>query len=131
MEKNYSKINMSMFDKDLAEKGRAVVGQELGLTGCEISFNHMPAGTFVPMVHSHKLNEEVYIIIGGSGDFKVDDDEFPIAERDVIRITPAGERAIRAGAEGLNYICIQSQNGSLTQSTMDDALISESKASWM
>ena len=34
----------------------------LGLTGAEISINNLPAGAGVPFVHSHKKNEEIYII---------------------------------------------------------------------
>ena len=132
MGKNYSSMNIGTFKGDLAQKGRVMAGQELSLTGSEISFNYTPAGKFTPFVHSHKLNEEVYIVVSGSGKFMVDGDEFDIQEGSVIRVAPAGERAIKAdGGEDLAYICIQAQAGSLTQATMDDGVISESKASWM
>lgn len=132
MGKNYSSMNIGTFKGDLATKGRVMAGQELSLTGSEISFNYTPAGKFTPFVHSHKLNEEVYIVVSGSGRFMVDDDEFAIREGSVIRVAPAGERAIKADEnEDLIYICIQAQAGSLTQATMDDGVISESKASWM
>lgn len=131
MEKNYSTMNLGTLHGDLAAKGRVMAGQELALTGCEMSFNYTPAGKFTPFVHSHKLNEEVYIVLSGQGQFKVDDDEFAIREGSVIRVAPKGERAIKAGVEDLVYICIQAQAGSLTQATGEDGVISESKASWM
>lgn len=131
MEKNYSVMNIGTFGGDLAEKQRVMAGEELGLTGCEISFNHTPAGGFLPFTHAHKLNEEVYIVLGGSGTFMVDGDEFPVAEGSVVRVAPAGERAVKAGDDGLTYICIQAQAGSLTQATMDDGVPCERKASWM
>ena len=131
MEKNYSVMNIGTFSTDLAAKGRVMAGSEIKLTGTEISFNHMPAGKFVPFVHTHKLNEEVYIIVGGSGTFKADGDEFDIREGSVIRVAPEAERAIKAGNGDLAYICIQAQKGSLTQATNEDGVISESKASWM
>lgn len=131
MTKNYGFMNIGTFQKDLAEKGRVMAGNELGLTGCEISFNCTPAGQFTPFVHSHKLNEEVYIIISGKGEFKVDDEEFAIQEGSIIRVAPAAERAIKAGAENLIYICMQAQANSLTQATNDDGVISDSKATWM
>lgn len=131
MEKNYSLMNVGTFKGDLTEKGRVMAGNELGLTGCEVSLNCMPAGRFTPFVHTHKLNEEVYIVISGNGKFMVDDDEFAIREGSVIRVAPAGKRAIKAEAEDLTYICIQSQAGSLTQATNDDGVISDAKASWM
>lgn len=135
-ESRYSVFNMGTFaalgEKESAgTKGRIMLGAALGLTGCEISVNSTPPGKFIPFVHSHKLNEEVYIIVGGKGVFHVDGKEFAIREGDVIRVAPEGKRAIRAGDETLIYICIQAQRGSLTQATMDDGIINEEKASWM
>jgi len=131
MEKNYGLMNIGTFKGALPEKGRVMTGQELSLTGSEISFNYTPAGEFTPFVHTHKLNEEVYIVISGNGKFMVDGDEFTIQEGSIIRVAPLGERAIKAENEDLVYICIQTQAGSLTQATNDDGVISESKASWM
>lgn len=131
MEKNYAVMNIGTFEGDLAKKGRVMAKDELSLTGSEISFNYMPAGKYTPFVHSHKLNEEVYIVVSGSGRFMVDNDEFDIKAGSVIRVAPTGERAIKAGNEDLVYICIQAQANSLTQATHDDGIISEAKASWM
>lgn len=129
--KNYGLMDLGTFKGDLAAKGRVMAGETLKLTGCEMSFNYTPAGKFTPFVHSHKLNEEVYIVLGGSGKFMVDGDEFAIREGSVVRVDPAGERAIKAENEDLIYICIQAQAGSLTQATQDDGVISDTKASWM
>lgn len=131
MNKNYSVKEIGSFSGDLAKKGRVMAGESLGLTGCEISFNSLPAGQFIPFVHSHKLNEEVYIIIGGDGQFMVDGDEFAVKEGTVIRVSPKGERTVKAGDDGITYICIQSQENSLTQSTEKDGDILPTKASWM
>ncbi len=130
MDKNYSIIELGTFKEDLANKKRIMVGQDLGLTGSEISFNHTPAGGFTPFVHSHKLNEEVYIILSGNGMFMVDENEFPIKEGSIIRVAPEGERAIKAVTD-MDHICIQAQKESLTQATRDDGVITETKASWM
>lgn len=112
-------------------KGRVTTGSELGLTGCEISLNFTKAGEFVPFVHSHKLNEEVYVIVSGNGKFMVDGDEFAIQEGSIICVAPAGERAIKAEDKDLVYLCVQVQAGSLKQASMEDGIINESKASWM
>lgn len=130
MDKNYSIVEIGTLKEDLAIKKRIMVGQDLGLTGSEISFNHTSAGGFTPFVHSHKLNEEVYIILSGKGMFMVDGDEFPIMEGSIIRVAPEGERAIKADTD-MDHICIQAQKGSLSQATGDDGVITETKASWM
>ena len=125
--KNFSLINdafSGLIDKESFNvEGKLFIGQELGLTGCEVSLSKLPAGTSFPFVHAHKMNEELYIIISGNGIFCVDDEEFPIKEGSLIRVAPAGKRTIKAGEEELFYICIQAQDNSLTQSTRKDGFI--------
>ena len=111
--------------------GKIFVGSELGLTGCEVSLNRLPAGKKVPFVHAHKKNEELYIILGGNGMFFIDGDEFPIQEGSLIRVATKGERAWKAGDKDLYFICIQVQEGSLTQATLEDGIRLQTMASWM
>lgn len=120
--KHYSTMSIGKYD-DLKEKGRIVVGETLGLTGCEVSLNSLPAGKISSFLHTHKLNEEVYIILSGNGTFKVDDDEIPIQEGSLVRVAPAGKRAINAGDAGLVFVCIQAQENSLTQASREDGVI--------
>lgn len=127
---NYTVTDIGLFGK-LKDTGKYFAGSELGLTGCEVSLNCIPAGKAVPFVHAHKKNEELYIFTGGSGKFFVDGVEFPVQEGSLVRVSPQGERACAAGAEDLYYICIQAEQGSLTQATRQDGIRCETKASWM
>lgn len=111
--------------------GKYFIGRELGLTGCEVSLNRLPAGKGMPFVHSHKKNEELYIVLRGSGTFFIDGEEFPIQEGSLIRVAPEGERAWRAGAEDLYFICVQAETGSLSQATLEDGKRLATKTSWM
>lgn len=134
--KNFASLNTgplaSLLDRDFrGVRGKYFVGEELGLTGCEVSLNRFPAGTSTPFVHAHKKNEELYIIIGGNGIFFVDGEEFPVQEGSLVRVAPAGERAWKAGNEDLYFICIQAQEGSLTQATLQDGMRLQTRASWM
>ncbi len=134
--KNFQVVNMGDF-KNLLEKefnggkGKYFIGQDIGLTGCEVSINCLPAGQSVPFVHAHKKNEELYIIIDGNGIFFIDGEEFPVQEGSLIRVSPNGQRALKAGEQDLYFICIQAQANSLEQATMKDGIIVETKASWM
>lgn len=119
---NFSSTNIGTYAA-LAEKGRVETGKMLGLTGCEITFNNLPAGQKSKFLHKHTLNEEIYIVISGQGTFEVDGNAFPIEEGSVVRVAPEGVRSINAGDAGLTYVCIQAQAGSLTQCTMDDGVI--------
>ena len=111
--------------------GKYFIGRELGLTGCEVSLNRLPAGKGMPFVHCHKKNEELYIVLAGSGTFYVDGEEFPVREGSLIRVAPEGERAWKAGGEDLYFICIQAEAGSLSQATLEDGIRLKTKASWM
>lgn len=53
---NYQKLNVTGTE-------RVELHDRIGLTGAEISVNVLPAGASVPFVHSHKQNEEIYIIL--------------------------------------------------------------------
>ena len=137
MKKNYSILNAGPFET-LQEKeyngfsGKLFVGKDLGLTGCEMSLNRLPAGTAMPFVHAHKKNEELYLILRGSGVFFVDGEEFPVQEGALIRVAPAGERSWKASdSEDLYFVCIQAQEHSLTQATRDDGILLDTKTSWM
>ena len=68
---------------------------ELNLTGCEVSINHLKAGDSVPFVHSHKQNEEVYIVLEGSGVLYIDGEEFEVNGGDILRIDPDGKRCFK------------------------------------
>ena len=111
--------------------GKYFAGSDLGLTGCEVSINLLPAGKGMPFVHTHRKNEELYIVLRGSGTFYLDGEEFPIREGSLIRVAPDGERAWKAGDEDLYFICIQAEAGSLTQATLEDGIRTETRASWM
>ena len=110
--------------------GKYFLGENLGLTGCEVSLNRLPAGKGMPFVHAHKKNEELYIVLRGNGTFFVDGEEFPIQEGSLIRIAPAGERSWKAGSEDLYFICIQAEAGSLSQSTLEDGIRLKTATSW-
>jgi mannose-6-phosphate isomerase-like protein (cupin superfamily) len=117
---------------DIQAKGRVTLHNELALTGSEISINELPPGVGVPFLHSHKRNEEVYIVVKGKGRFQVDGDEFEVAEGSVIRVDPAGARCITADSQSsIRYICIQTEAKSLVQFTEGDGVILETKPTWL
>ncbi len=107
-------------------EGKLFVKDAIGATSCEISFGTLPSGATVPFFHSHKDNEENYIILSGSGKFQVDDDVFDIAEGSVIRVATNCDRNIKCtSTQPMTYICIQAKEGSLGNFTMTDAEITE------
>ena len=109
--------------------GKQFVKEATGATSCEISFGTLPSGAAVPFFHSHKANEENYIILTGAGKFQVDDNVFDVAEGSVIRVSANCDRNLKCtSTEAMTYICIQAKEDSLGGYTMTDADITERKS---
>lgn len=109
-----------------AFEGKQFVKDATGATSCEISFGTLPTGQAVPFFHSHKANEENYIILSGAGKFQVDGEVFDVAEGSVIRVATNCDRNLKCtSAAPMTYICIQAKEGSLGGYTMTDAEITE------
>lgn len=107
-------------------EGKQFVKDATGSTSCEISFGSLPAGASVPFFHSHKANEENYIILSGSGKFQIDNEVFEVAEGSVIRVSTNCDRNLKCtSSEPMTYICIQAKENSLGGYTMEDAEITE------
>ena len=58
--------------------------------------------------HSHREQEEVYVVLGGSGRVKLDDELFDLKAWDVVRVAPATVRGFEAGPDGLELLAIGS-----------------------
>lgn len=104
-------------------EGKHFVKDATGATSCEISFGTLPVGESVPFFHSHRKNEENYIILSGAGKFQVDGEVFDVAEGSVIRVATNCDRNLKCTSAPITYICIQAKEGSLEAYTMTDAEI--------
>jgi len=60
----------------------------------------------MPWGHRHREQEEIYVIVGGSGRAKLDDEVIQIDTWDVLRVAPAVIRSFEAGPGGLDVICV-------------------------
>lgn len=115
--KNYKKVHVE-------NEPRTELHDELDLTGAEVSVNNLPAGGAIPFVHAHKNNEEIYIILNGAGTMTIDEDTIDLEPLDIIRVSPAGKRQIKASEnEPLEYVCIQTKENSLDGFTQEDAIM--------
>ena len=131
MEKAQTNYKVASF-AGVETAGRMTFKDMLDLSGSELSVNALPAGISVPFTHAHKRNEVVYVVLSGKGLFYVDGEEFAVARGSVVRVSPAGERCLKADAASpLLYLCIQTEANSLVQATENDGVIATSKPSWL
>jgi mannose-6-phosphate isomerase-like protein (cupin superfamily) len=73
---------------------------EIGAVGLE----RLAPGFRTPFGHRHKRQEELYVIVGGSGAVKLDDEIVPVRQWDVIRVPPEMMRNFEAGPDGLEVL---------------------------
>jgi mannose-6-phosphate isomerase-like protein (cupin superfamily) len=59
-----------------------------------------------PGGHSHREQEEAYVVVAGSGRVRLGDEVRDIALWDVIRVAPAVVRAFESGPDGLDLIAV-------------------------
>jgi mannose-6-phosphate isomerase-like protein (cupin superfamily) len=74
-------------------------GETLGL-----SIMKLDAGFRIPFGHKHSGQEEVYVVVEGSGRVKVDDEVVELRQWDAIRFDKDTMRNMEAGPEGIEYI---------------------------
>lgn len=83
-------------------------------------FTYAP-GSRMPFGHRHREQEEVYVIVGGSGRMKLDDEIIDVAEWDVVRVAPRVMRAFEAGPDGLDVLCVGGRRPTGGDSERDEA----------
>ena len=62
-----------------------------------LSYQRIPPDYRFPYGHTHKEQEELYVVVRGSGRMKLDDEIVEVKEWDVVRVRPARGEATRAG----------------------------------
>lgn len=79
---------------------------DLGLQQLGLSFQRLAPGTRHPFGHRHSEQEEVYVVVEGSGRVRLDDEVEDVRRWDAIRVAPGVTRAFEAGSEGIGVLAI-------------------------
>ena len=82
--------------------------KHLGSEHLGVSYLRYGPGVRSPKAHSHREQEEAYVVISGSGQVRLDDEIRDLRCWDVVRVNPATVRAFEAGDNGLELIAIGS-----------------------
>lgn len=88
--------------------GKVFGGAAVQAGGADFSFQVFAPGTEGGFYHTHKDHEELYFFLSGEGEYQVDGANIPVHEGSVVRVSPAGKRAVRnTGTTPLIMLCIQ------------------------
>jgi mannose-6-phosphate isomerase-like protein (cupin superfamily) len=78
----------------------------LGCTQVGVSHWRYGANVRSPVGHRHRVQEEVYVVVSGSGRAKLDDRVVDLKQWDTIRVAPEVARAFEGGPDGLEMIVV-------------------------
>jgi uncharacterized cupin superfamily protein len=69
-----------------------------------ISLQRVKPGQRQGFGHRHERDEEVYVVLSGSGRAKLDDELVELGPMDAIRVAPEVARSFEAGPDGLELL---------------------------
>jgi uncharacterized cupin superfamily protein len=78
----------------------------MGLEGGGFSYQKLAPNFRAPVAHRHRTQEEVYVIVSGSGQVKVEDEVHELRQWDAIRLPAQTARGFAAGPDGLELLAI-------------------------
>ena len=87
----------------------ARVALEAELVG--LTYQRLAPNFQVPWGHTHKTQEEVFVVISGSMRVKVADELKELGPWDAIRVSKETPRGFEAGPEGVEFIAIGAPGG--------------------
>ena len=81
---------------------------ELGAEQTGISLQRLKPGKRSPFGHRHGEDEEIYVVVAGSGNALLGDELVAVRPWDALRVAPGTARAFEAGDDGLELIAFGS-----------------------
>jgi mannose-6-phosphate isomerase-like protein (cupin superfamily) len=108
---SYTKLNLKDDVQDSApgfgfapdmEARFASTGLELEQSG--VGYERFSPNFRVPFGHTHKGQEELYVVVSGSGRIKLDDEIVDFKQWDAIRVPAGVWRCFEAGSEGAEVL---------------------------
>jgi mannose-6-phosphate isomerase-like protein (cupin superfamily) len=107
---DYAVINLMDLDNLLADRAEGLEARfaRRHLDSHDIGVSHFQYGPGVRSMtgHRHREQEEVYVVVAGSGRALLDGKVLDLDRWDVVRVAPQVVRAFEAGPEGMEVIAI-------------------------
>ena len=75
-----------------------------------LGYQRIPANVRFPYGHTHATQEEVYVVVSGSGRMALDDEVVELKAWDAVRVAPGTWRGYEAGPDGLELLVIGAPN---------------------
>src|SRR5277367_3068466 len=106
----FSTVNLLEVEDSVGERAPGIEGRfgrkHLDSRDLGVSLFRYAPNLRSPMAHSHKEQEEAYVVVAGSGRILLDDETEELRTWDVVRVAPEVVRAFEAGPDGLDVIAV-------------------------
>jgi mannose-6-phosphate isomerase-like protein (cupin superfamily) len=106
----YSITNLQEIEDSVGERAPGIEGRfarkHLDSSELGVSYFRYGPSKRSQMGHHHREQEEAYVVVGGSGRVKLDDEIVDLRLWDAIRVAPETVRAFEGGPDGLEIIAI-------------------------
>jgi mannose-6-phosphate isomerase-like protein (cupin superfamily) len=79
-------------------------GKDLDAEDTGVSLHRLMPGKRQAFAHRHENAEEIYVVLGGSGRMKLDEEIIELGSLDAIRVSPHVVRAFEGGPEGMELL---------------------------
>lgn len=78
----------------------------LNCANAGISYLRLGPGYRVPFGHTHKQQEEIYVVVGGKARMKIEDEVIDVEPLTAVRVAPETTRGIEGGPDGAELIVV-------------------------
>jgi len=106
----FATVNLLEVEDSVGERAPGIEGRfgrkHLDSRDLGISHFRYAANLRSPIAHSHREQEEAYVVVAGSGRVLLDDEIQDLSLWDVVRVAPEVMRAFEAGPDGLDIIAV-------------------------
>jgi quercetin dioxygenase-like cupin family protein len=106
----FATVNLLDVEDSVGERAPGIEGRfgrkHLDSRDLGVSLFRYTANLRSPFAHSHREQEEAYVVVAGSGRVLLDDEVHELRQWDLLRVAPEVVRAFEAGPDGLELIAI-------------------------
>jgi mannose-6-phosphate isomerase-like protein (cupin superfamily) len=110
MSTGYARVNIENVEDAAAKFGMGELGEaryvreDVGAEGVGLSWYRMNPGRRTGFGHRHDEVEEIYVVLGGSGRVKLDDEILDLRRGDIVRVAPPTVREFEGGPDGMELL---------------------------
>jgi quercetin dioxygenase-like cupin family protein len=106
----YTHINLLEVEDTVAGRAEGIEGRfgrgPMGARDIGVSHWRYAPGFRSSMGHSHREQEEAYLVVSGSGELLLDGGVVALRQWDLVRVAPEVVRAFAAGPDGLEVVAV-------------------------